>query len=157
MPNICWLHKLRRLPMCPDVPPYPIDCWPSATSVQIQVAPLNSWLNAQLSIDHSISMMPVWTRVVTSELAHFAWHAFEWPLVTYHLYCANSCMTLHWVTIDHSACHAFSTIKWPLVTYRFDVPAGLVVCSVDNMPAQMPLEATKYFGDILMPWIYEMV
>lgn len=41
--------------------------------------------------------------------------------------------------------------------FRFDIPAGFLVCSIDNMPAQMPLEATKYFGNLLMPFVYEMV
>ncbi|XP_064486765.1 alpha-aminoadipic semialdehyde synthase, mitochondrial-like isoform X2 [Ornithodoros turicata] len=34
---------------------------------------------------------------------------------------------------------------------------GVLVCSIDNMPTQLPLEATDYFGKLLMPYIYEIV
>ncbi|VDO90915.1 unnamed protein product [Haemonchus placei] len=39
----------------------------------------------------------------------------------------------------------------------FDSPSGCLVCSIDNMPAQMPLEATSQFGDLLYPYIFDMV
>ncbi|VDD76863.1 unnamed protein product [Mesocestoides corti] len=29
---------------------------------------------------------------------------------------------------------------------------GFLVCSIDNMPSQIPVEASNYFGDRLMPW-----
>lgn len=31
------------------------------------------------------------------------------------------------------------------------------MCSIDNLPAQLPVEATEYFGDMLFPYIEEMV
>lgn len=31
------------------------------------------------------------------------------------------------------------------------------MCSIDNLPAQLPIEATDYFGDQLFPYIWEMV
>ena len=34
---------------------------------------------------------------------------------------------------------------------------GLLICSIDNLPAQLPREATDYFGKLLLPWIPEMV
>jgi len=34
---------------------------------------------------------------------------------------------------------------------------GLLLCSIDNIPAQLPREATEYFGNLLSPWIPEMV
>jgi len=32
----------------------------------------------------------------------------------------------------------------------FDGP-GVLICSIDNMPTQLPLEATVYFGSKLIP------
>ena len=34
---------------------------------------------------------------------------------------------------------------------------GVLICSIDNLPAQLPREATDYFGHLLLPWIPEMV
>eukprot|EP00795_Rhopilema_esculentum_P002141 gene2141-17728_t len=34
---------------------------------------------------------------------------------------------------------------------------GVLICSIDNLPAQLPREATDYFGRLLLPWIPEMV
>ena len=31
------------------------------------------------------------------------------------------------------------------------------MCSIDNLPAQLPREASQYFGDNLMPFIKEIV
>lgn len=39
----------------------------------------------------------------------------------------------------------------------FDTPSGCLVCSIDNMPAQMPLEATEHFGNLLTPYINDLV
>ena len=33
---------------------------------------------------------------------------------------------------------------------------GVLVCSIDNMPTQLPREATEFFGTLLMPHINEM-
>uniref|UniRef100_A0A0N5CDR4 Saccharopine dehydrogenase n=1 Tax=Strongyloides papillosus TaxID=174720 RepID=A0A0N5CDR4_STREA len=59
-----------------------------------------------------------------------------------------------------------TTIDKPFVMYdadfnktanTFDAPSGCLVCSIDNMPAQMPIEATSMFGDLLTPYIMEMI
>ncbi|XP_065067080.1 alpha-aminoadipic semialdehyde synthase, mitochondrial-like [Rhopilema esculentum] len=34
---------------------------------------------------------------------------------------------------------------------------GVLICSIENLPAQLPREATDYFGRLLLPWIPEMV
>lgn len=34
---------------------------------------------------------------------------------------------------------------------------GILMCSIDNLPAQLPIESTEYFGDMLFPYIEEMV
>ncbi len=34
---------------------------------------------------------------------------------------------------------------------------GVLVCSIDNMPTQLPREATEFFGDLLLPFVGEMV
>ncbi|XP_075525767.1 lysine ketoglutarate reductase/saccharopine dehydrogenase isoform X4 [Dermacentor variabilis] len=34
---------------------------------------------------------------------------------------------------------------------------GVLVCSIDNMPTQLPLEATDYFGKLLMPYINDIM
>ncbi|GAB6020684.1 hypothetical protein CHUAL_003353 [Chamberlinius hualienensis] len=34
---------------------------------------------------------------------------------------------------------------------------GVLVCSIDNMPTQLPLEATEYFGEQLLPHINDMI
>lgn len=34
---------------------------------------------------------------------------------------------------------------------------GLLYCSIDNIPAQLPREASDYFGKLLLPWLPEMV
>lgn len=37
-------------------------------------------------------------------------------------------------------------------TKSFDGP-GVLVCSIDNMPTQIPRESTDFFGDLLFPFI----
>ena len=39
----------------------------------------------------------------------------------------------------------------------FDNPSGCLVCSIDNMPAQMPIEATEQFGNLLYPYVMDML
>lgn len=34
---------------------------------------------------------------------------------------------------------------------------GVLVCSIDNMPTQLPLEATQSFGDLLSPYIHDII
>ncbi|KAM4039169.1 alpha-aminoadipic semialdehyde synthase, mitochondrial [Anomaloglossus baeobatrachus] len=34
---------------------------------------------------------------------------------------------------------------------------GILMCSIDNLPAQLPIEATEYFGDMLFPYVEEML
>ena len=31
------------------------------------------------------------------------------------------------------------------------------MCSIDNMPTQLPREATDFFGDLLLPHIYDVL
>ncbi len=38
----------------------------------------------------------------------------------------------------------------------FDGP-GVLICSIDNMPTQLPLEATVYFGSKLLPLIPDII
>ncbi|XP_030304467.1 alpha-aminoadipic semialdehyde synthase, mitochondrial isoform X1 [Calypte anna] len=35
--------------------------------------------------------------------------------------------------------------------------SGILMCSIDNLPAQLPIESTEYFGDMLFPYIEEML
>uniref|UniRef100_A0A7E4ULH5 Saccharopine dehydrogenase n=1 Tax=Panagrellus redivivus TaxID=6233 RepID=A0A7E4ULH5_PANRE len=39
----------------------------------------------------------------------------------------------------------------------FDNPSGCLVCSIDNMPAQMPIEATEQFGNLIYPYVIDML
>ncbi|CAD5225372.1 unnamed protein product [Bursaphelenchus xylophilus] len=59
-----------------------------------------------------------------------------------------------------------TTIDKPFMIYdadfnmaydSFDTPSGCLVCSIDNMPAQMPLEATEAFGNLLYPYIFDLL
>ncbi|KAI9547454.1 hypothetical protein NQZ68_017003 [Dissostichus eleginoides] len=34
---------------------------------------------------------------------------------------------------------------------------GILMCSIDNLPAQLPIGATDYFGDRLFPYLWEML
>ncbi|CAG5121208.1 unnamed protein product [Candidula unifasciata] len=34
---------------------------------------------------------------------------------------------------------------------------GVLICSIDNMPAQIPRESTEYFGSLLLPYVEEML
>lgn len=34
---------------------------------------------------------------------------------------------------------------------------GILVCSIDNMPTQLPREATDFFGDLLLPHIFDVL
>lgn len=34
---------------------------------------------------------------------------------------------------------------------------GVLVCSIDNMPTQLPLEATDFFGSLLLPHMYDIL
>uniref|UniRef100_A0A8D0MQ58 Alpha-aminoadipic semialdehyde synthase, mitochondrial n=1 Tax=Sus scrofa TaxID=9823 RepID=A0A8D0MQ58_PIG len=35
--------------------------------------------------------------------------------------------------------------------------SGILMCSIDNLPAQLPIESTEYFGDMLYPFVEEMI
>lgn len=58
-----------------------------------------------------------------------------------------------------------TTIDMPFCMYDADQHfthdsvegSGILICSIDNLPAQLPIEATEYFGDRLFPYIWEMV
>lgn len=34
---------------------------------------------------------------------------------------------------------------------------GVLVCSIDNMPTQLPRESTDFFGELLLPYIPEIL
>lgn len=34
---------------------------------------------------------------------------------------------------------------------------GFLICSIDNMPTQLPLESTDMFGNLLLPYIYDIM
>ncbi|KAF5399695.1 Alpha-aminoadipic semialdehyde synthase [Paragonimus heterotremus] len=34
---------------------------------------------------------------------------------------------------------------------------GILMCSIDNMPAQLPFEASEHFGNVLMPYLEDMI
>lgn len=34
---------------------------------------------------------------------------------------------------------------------------GVLVCSIDNMPTQLPRESTDFFGDLLYPYLLSIV
>lgn len=34
---------------------------------------------------------------------------------------------------------------------------GVLVCSIDNMPTQLPREATDFFGDLLYPYALDIM
>uniref|UniRef100_A0A914EBA5 Saccharopine dehydrogenase (NAD(+), L-glutamate-forming) n=1 Tax=Acrobeloides nanus TaxID=290746 RepID=A0A914EBA5_9BILA len=59
-----------------------------------------------------------------------------------------------------------TTIDKPFTIYDADFnkfsdsfanPSGCLVCSIDNMPAQMPVEATEHFGNLALPFIEDML
>ncbi|XP_051007819.1 alpha-aminoadipic semialdehyde synthase, mitochondrial isoform X2 [Acomys russatus] len=58
-----------------------------------------------------------------------------------------------------------TTIERPFCMYDADQQiihdsvegSGILMCSIDNLPAQLPIEATEYFGDMLYPYVEEML
>merc|ERR1719309_1497674 len=34
---------------------------------------------------------------------------------------------------------------------------GVLICSIDNMPTQLPREATDFFGDLLFPHVMDIL
>ncbi|XP_070279903.1 alpha-aminoadipic semialdehyde synthase, mitochondrial isoform X2 [Myotis yumanensis] len=58
-----------------------------------------------------------------------------------------------------------TTIEHPFCMYDADQHilhdsvegSGILMCSIDNLPAQLPKEATECFGDMLYPYIEEMI
>ncbi|XP_047705738.1 alpha-aminoadipic semialdehyde synthase, mitochondrial isoform X2 [Prionailurus viverrinus] len=58
-----------------------------------------------------------------------------------------------------------TTIEHPFCMYDADQHiihdsvegSGILMCSIDNLPAQLPIEATEYFGDMLYPYVEEMI
>lgn len=57
-------------------------------------------------------------------------------------------------TIDHPFCLYDAENHTNMESFGGN---GVLVCSIDNMPTQLPREATEYFGNLLMPHIDEMV
>ena len=56
-------------------------------------------------------------------------------------------------TIDHPFCLYDAENNTEKESFGGD---GVLVCSIDNMPTQLPREATEFFGTLLMPHISEM-
>ena len=54
--------------------------------------------------------------------------------------------------ITSITCCSIST----LFAYSFSGD-GVLMCSIDNMPAQLPRESTEYFGSLLMPHVIDIV
>ncbi|CAL8095373.1 unnamed protein product [Calicophoron daubneyi] len=58
-----------------------------------------------------------------------------------------------------------TTIEEPFVVYdpqtdktsKKMAGPGILMCSIDNMPAQLPMEASEYFGDALSPYISDII
>uniref|UniRef100_A0A8D0XT62 Saccharopine dehydrogenase (NAD(+), L-glutamate-forming) n=1 Tax=Sus scrofa TaxID=9823 RepID=A0A8D0XT62_PIG len=58
-----------------------------------------------------------------------------------------------------------TTIEHPFCMYDADQHiihdsvegSGILMCSIDNLPAQLPIESTEYFGDMLYPFVEEMI
>ncbi|XP_022801173.1 alpha-aminoadipic semialdehyde synthase, mitochondrial-like [Stylophora pistillata] len=58
-----------------------------------------------------------------------------------------------------------TTIEYPFHLYNIKTGTsqigmagdGVLICSIDNLPAQLPREATDYFGKLLLPWLQEMI
>ncbi|KAM7438042.1 hypothetical protein ABFA07_012446 [Porites harrisoni] len=58
-----------------------------------------------------------------------------------------------------------TTIEYPFHLYNIKTGTsqigmagdGVLICSIDNLPAQLPREATDYFGKLLVPWLAEMI
>lgn len=34
---------------------------------------------------------------------------------------------------------------------------GILICSIDNMPTQLPTEATDFFGNLMMPYALDII
>jgi alpha-aminoadipic semialdehyde synthase len=43
------------------------------------------------------------------------------------------------------------------VDYESFSGEGVLICSIDNMPAQLPREATEFFGSLLMPHVHDIL
>lgn len=57
-------------------------------------------------------------------------------------------------TIDKPFCLYDAELNRETESFKGD---GVLICSIDNMPAQMPREATEYFGSLLLPYIHEIL
>jgi alpha-aminoadipic semialdehyde synthase len=60
----------------------------------------------------------------------------------------------------------YSTIDFPFYLYNAHTETinwsslsgnGIVMSSIDNLPAQLPREATDYFGSRLLPFVYDLL
>uniref|UniRef100_A0A914D3V8 Alanine dehydrogenase/pyridine nucleotide transhydrogenase NAD(H)-binding domain-containing protein n=1 Tax=Acrobeloides nanus TaxID=290746 RepID=A0A914D3V8_9BILA len=58
-----------------------------------------------------------------------------------------------------------TTIEKPFVIYNPEMGTttsrltdpGILICSIDNMPTQLPREATEHFGNLLLPFVEDML
>jgi alanine dehydrogenase len=57
-------------------------------------------------------------------------------------------------TIDHPFCLYDAENNTNMESFGGN---GVLVCSIDNMPTELPREATEFFGSLLMPHLDDMV
>jgi len=57
-------------------------------------------------------------------------------------------------SIDEPFCLYDAEQNKDKVTFKGD---GVLICSIDNMPTQLPREATDYFGDLLLPHVENII
>ena len=57
-------------------------------------------------------------------------------------------------TIDHPFCLYDAENNTNMESFGGN---GVLVCSIDNLPTELPREATEFFGSLLMPHIDDMV
>lgn len=75
--------------------------------------------------------------------------------------CPQKAQNLHWVKYPRMK-YAMALERMCLLFY-YSTPTdrmsgrGVVMMSIDNLPAQLPREATDHFGSRLFPYIYNSV
>ena len=50
--------------------------------------------------------------------------------------------------------HCEPSQHWPPLNFK---GPGVLICSIDNMPTQLPREATDFFGDLLFPHVHNIL
>ncbi|KAI3418932.1 hypothetical protein GPALN_008027 [Globodera pallida] len=103
-------------------------------------------------------------------LPHRLVFIFVCPLFFNTVFCVLFLMAICDISADPGGSIEFmtecTTIDKPFVIYEadtnkchenFDTPSGCLICSVDNMPAQLPVEATEQFGSLLLPYMMDLL